>query len=310
MTPQDAFDWWRADFDLRSHRSGASQWSGLTQALAELVLHNSRGVHGRVVLARLNDLEDIVSDLRQALHGHDHELAGHERDNQRLELHAVPASLRMHLSPENAFQTYVNANHVGRIDRDLLDQIVARYLQRPWLANDVLEWMMVDAAVHDEIVSFGESIERDIGKLIGMGRRRRGGRSINRLGMKLVKYSIIEILALMSAPIAMAVPVGTYASRSGSSWILLVALIWLLVYTSLVVLRVRQQRRQRQVISKATALWSAMLLAYNLLNPPVVVLSRVKDVLKMTAAKGAAWRKSTYALLEFAEARGAEAWRL
>src|SRR5262249_13175864 len=145
MSPEEVFEQWREDLGTRSGSPG--QWSRLTEALGRLVLHNSHGVHGRVLLARLTDLDSIVSDLRDALCG-DHPVGPHRGDEAQREPRPRSKLLWAHLKPEIALAQGGNPDHFRPVDRSLLEQTIERYMRSAWLANDVLEWMMTDASVY------------------------------------------------------------------------------------------------------------------------------------------------------------------
>jgi len=308
MTPEQVFEAWRSDFEDRS-RSVACQWSQLTEALGTLVLHNSRGAHGRVVLARLNDLEAIVSDLRLALRGCEEEVAPRLSQSERLRHQALSTTLWSHLKPEIAFQKGTKSDHFIHVDRDLINQTIERYMRSPWLANDVLEWMMVNASVYHKVVSFGESIKANVKGVSEALRAVDIGGRVRRMALRTAGV-FGELSAFVVAPIAAAVLAPNYITDRVVLWIPPVAIGCLTVYTAVRMTLLFRRRHEKQRIGKAMAQWSAMCMAYRSLERPVASLARVTEELRRAAARGAIWSQSTFALLKFATARGIQAWNV
>jgi hypothetical protein len=307
MNPEEAFAQWRVDLGTRT--SPECHWSRLAEALGRLVLHNSHGVHGRVVLARLNDVDGIVSDLRVALAGYDEESGPRPRDERQIERRAAANLLWAHLKPEIAFLQGSDSDHYRAVDRHLLEQVIERYLRSQWLTNDVLEWMMADASVYHDVVSFGEAIKRNFEGLNEALHAPETGRSARRLAFRLAGV-FGELSAFVAGPIVLAALAPHFVSGRHLLWILPAALACVATYAIVAVARALRRKRRKVLAGKSLAQWSAMAAAYRSLEGPLVSIGQVKHELKKAAARGANWTAQAFALLEYAEARGARTWKL
>ena len=308
MSPEEAFSQWRADLSSRS--SSDCQWSRLTEALGRLVLRNSQGVHGRVVLARLNDLDGIVSDLRAALCGSEPlEIGPWVCDEQPVKRGARSNQLWSHLKPEIAFLRGSKSDHFRNVDRQLLGQAIERYIRSPWFVNDLLEWMMVDALVYHDVVSFGETIKQDVKGLKDAIDAPEPGVKARRAALHAVAVCG-ELSAFVAGPVVIAALAPLFISSRIVLWVPPAALACVVIYANVAILRALRRKSGKKLISKSLAKWSAMSGAYRSLEGPLVSVGQVWDELKEAAARGAQWSVQTFALLEYARARGARTWKL
>jgi hypothetical protein len=295
--------------DLGNRSSSACHWSGLTEALGRLVTHNSQGVHGRVVLARLNELDGIVYDLRVALCGNDQEIGPRLGDEQQVKRKARSNLLWSHLKPEFAFSQGSKSDHFREVDQQLLGQAIERYMRSPWLANDVLEWMMVDALVYQDVVSFGETIKRDVKGLKETLHAPHASHRARRVALHAVGVCG-ELSAFVAGPVVVAALTPLFISSRLVLWIPPAALACVVIYANVAILRALRRKSRKKLISKSLAKWSAMSAAYRSLEGPLVSIGQVRHELKKAAARGANWSAQTFALLAYAEARGVRTWKL
>jgi hypothetical protein len=301
MSPEEAFAQWRA-YASPGSSAAACQWSRLTEALGRLVLCNSRGLHGRVVLARLNDLDGIVSDLRAALDSGGEEAA--PREGEPLEPRAN--LLWAHLKPEIAFLQGSLSDHFRHVDRPLLERTIERYMRSDWLANDVLEWMMADASVYHDVVSFGLSIKRTVKGLNEALHAAETGAKTGRVALQAVG----EFSAFVAAPIAIAAVAARHITDRFVLWVPPAALACVAVYAIVAIVRMTRRKRQKELIAESLAQWSAMSAAYRSLEGPVVSIARIEQLLGEAAARGAKWSRHIFALLDYAKARGVGEWKV
>lgn len=66
----------------------------------------------------------------------------------------------VHGNIQQAFYQGFESEHSKKIDREWLTEIAIKYLHRPWVENELLEWILVDSLMFGELVGVGESIKQ------------------------------------------------------------------------------------------------------------------------------------------------------
>jgi hypothetical protein len=305
MSAEEVFAQWSADFRARS--PWEDDWFRLAISVGKRVVHNSQAATGRVVLDRLNDLDWVVSDLRIALRGQDAKVGLHPCSELPLDQGEAATSPWLHLKPEVALVQGSHSDHFRKVDGLLLGQVAERYMRSPWLASDVLEWIMVDAFVYRDVVSFGENLKQNVKGLkeaVQVSGLRASPRRIARRAVGVFG----ELSAFVGGPIVAAALAPIYISGPIAPWILPVAIACVVIYVNVAMLRALRRGTSKKLISKCLGKWSAMSAAYRFLEPRVVSIARVQKALANAATRDVSWDGHVAALLDYANKRGVQTW--
>lgn len=141
-----------ADFlHQRLNEKSNWQYTRLVKDITVRILSYSR-THGEseeAFSARVRDALSLVDDLQHGLHA-DTQVAGiwsHDYKDHNLLSSTIKEGRQ--------------SSHRKEVDRTAVRDVALRYLQRPWMENHLLEWMIVDSLLYAEIVAFAEEIVFD-----------------------------------------------------------------------------------------------------------------------------------------------------
>lgn len=190
------------------------------------------------------------------------------------------------------------------VEKTEVEAVAAQYLQKPWMSNGHLDWIIVDALTRQELVAFEAEVAR--------------ARGDPRLSMAWwMQWTLAVALPwAIEGIIALGVAwwlLGEYGQIAPYRhwWAAAAALYYGLSAIRLVrSARVRRGRRREaaQDMAKVSDLCATMRDTYLELRGPVLNPTRVRDVLLAAEAKGARWSTATWPVLEGAIRRNSTIW--
>lgn len=214
--------------------------------------------------------------------------------------------------PKRAFQEgYESAYSVGG-DRQSMAEIVAQYLQNPWLRHPFLDWALVDMTVSRELCAFGEELkmQRLPGKrdLLGFNERYWASKG-NLAKITEVRWSDVWERLWVKTFWFLIVPVGaiTLAFYFGRDTL---AAVFVTLYVVAIAIRMaigvfRWGRRRVDNIlghpdprTQPFILWNQMYEVWRLLEGPIVNPTMVRAALVKSSERGAVWDTATWSLID------------
>ena len=113
---------------------------------------------------RLADAIDVVQSIQSAINEAPIPEIPAEQNNgkqKEIEHSHSEETIWKHGNLQAAYQGGWESVHHKNIDKVALEHEAVRYLQRPWMWNDQLEWVMIDALMFCEVIEFGEYIKQN-----------------------------------------------------------------------------------------------------------------------------------------------------
>ena len=110
----------------------------------------------------LVDAFGVVDSAKRALRrlGEDYDAWDKKKKEQKIE--KEDHVIWYHGDVEEAFRKGYESELAKEVDRDLMTDTTIEYLARPWMENELLEWIMVDSLIFHEIIEFGERIKATV----------------------------------------------------------------------------------------------------------------------------------------------------
>jgi hypothetical protein len=191
----------------------------------------------------------------------------------------------------------------------------AELIERPWLDNRYMEWVIVDALVCNGVRQFGAFIlasepNKDYLLFVeGTGRTRKGMKHVQKVIM--IKW-IIRLFLLFVLPLG-GIWYGLWSGNALSLFTGAVVGGLYLCWSAYVTIRAEVMQllgRQlpRTALQSKVECWELMHRAYGMLDGAIVDPTRVVRALDAATEKGAAWDGAVYAILNRAIARDPTAW--
>lgn len=279
-------------WDRHQNRCGfASQYKPLLEAVVQRVraVAEKDNLDGWSYEEKLHEAEEVVEDVTDALKAYWKDAPNEKfwygfHDSQLIE------------RPEE----WTDASP---IDPDQLDAATARYLERPWMQINLLDWYLLSAFISDELLRLMDGIKS--GSAIGSPNWAyvlSGGKYLNtllwRLGLGLLKFALRWLLLPAVAGLAYYIGYVTAAM-----WIL--GLFGLLVVIRIVFLPsryIRRRARKRQVAELEDKLKRPIQIYQSshtrTLNPTLL-----RERIANAEREGALVRPAVYSILDRAIAR-------
>lgn len=254
---------------------------------------------------RAQDALALLDDIRRATNkklGWDEDLNKPEEE-QRKEYYKQARTVWFHGDPNQAFNGGLKARAYLEVDTEDLAGSVAKYLRRPSLQSNLLEWIFIDAFIFHEIVQFGEAVKQQMpGKRDFLGMHsayfEHNGdlqkMTIHKLKRRLVKLALIWLVLPVGAA-AYLIQQGSYlvAILLGAAW----ATAIILDALARTIFRYAFPRKKKAWES-SVQLWHEMQDIYYFLEGPVINPTLVRDKVLAVTEKGARFRPALYALLD------------
>ena len=114
---------------------------------------------------RLADAIDVVKSIHSAINTDPSSYTPTENENskeQEIDQSYSEQTLWNHGNLHAAFQEGYESTHYKKVNKEILEHEAVRYLQRPWMWDDHLEWVMIDALMFCEAIEFGEYIKQNL----------------------------------------------------------------------------------------------------------------------------------------------------
>ena len=212
---------------------------------------------------------------------------------------------------------YESAASVHLADKEGLVEDAIRYLQRPWMQDDYLEWVMIDAIMFEEVLTFGEYVKEKISSdshiLLDRTYWEAKG-STKQIKSLLLKKGLktlgLELFWLFVSPALFAFLFVLLKPEYSHNlfWGVPVYIIVLISYFFM-----RKDRRSRELEKiekklKDSELHAHMAADYNHLIQKVVDPAYFKEGLLRTTTLGAHWPDVIFPLLENAIRRDSPIW--
>ena len=279
--------WRRNEFRLGSFSQYKPILESLLRNVRELV--NNEGLDVSEFKRNLQEAEEIVNDITQALRAFWNDAPDdqywygfHERQLAERPTEWTDAS---------------------PIDPTVLDAATARYLDRPWLQSNLLDWYLLNGFIVDEILRLADSVKSGfvLGK-IDWAYVLSEGRSFAqlrwRLGFTAIKFSLKWLLLPGLAAVA-------YLNyfETAAMWILGVFGILLVVRMFFLPRRFKQYRDRKQVTADAEGKLKQLIkihksISVNTLNP-----TRLRQRLIEAENEGTLVHLAVYCILDRAIVR-------
>lgn len=207
-------------------RFSYSQFNTLLNELGDRVLAYSRArdESAEALRARLGDAHDVLSRIKFALtpqldeQDRNRRYAEMSDEQWEREIQVRKHQIWRRRDPEQVMRMgFESTDHV-EINREELSHGIAQYLERPWLQNTQIEWLLIDALIFSEIVAFGEKIKEGLTEkrdFLGINEHYFATQgNLHKMGNRLLKEQLTTLATKVGAFIIMPVIVLGVVAKS------------------------------------------------------------------------------------------------
>jgi len=312
-------------------RHGSKQFNHVLSAVVAGALDHATKI-GEDELAfehRLSDAYEVIVSLQRACNPifRDTFLGSLETEEQKkakepAEYENASRRIWWHREPHRVMIDGTDSDQYIQVEKSSLVYVIGRYLQRPWMQNDLLEWMMVDALVYHEIVEYGEAIKQraPLGpSLVGLNLWyfTTKGRVLG-MAWRGMLWHLGWFAAILTALVCLPYVGYQWAEQRGygaEGWLalevygVLLGGYWLLRIIRRVLIGPKLSDKQQKSLESMT-LHEKMHNVYLVLTPPVVSPALVRDRMLQVAEHGVIWDGAAVALADHAARRSPAVWVL
>lgn len=300
-----------------------SQFNEIAGQVAQSVTRycKDHGEDSSQCVDKLSDAFDILTSIRYATNEktHHNSFSDEESEEKKVEREKTDHTIWYHGNALFAFQEGFESKYSRKVEIDYLQEEARKYLLRPWMENERLEWIIVDALTFSAVTGFGEEIKQHaLGpvSILGLNMAYFSAKgNIKKMIWKRIQYGLtkfgIKLAVFIGAPVA----IGWYfwsvgyqdkVSIAGAIYIGLMVL-----YLSYRFLRWIFGKKQRPELGKYEEFLDTlnhMMAAYDMLGGAVVSPTAFRQRLLDTARKGAAWPGAIFSILDHAIQRNPAIW--
>lgn len=182
---------------------------------------------------------------------------------------SISKTFWFHKNVYQAFTEGLNSRHHVQINPSELEKISAKYLEKPWLSDPLIDWYIVDMLVANAVVQHGEVIKRDKGLFLTAHNNSsidylKAKGDLKKMKKESEKFLIRNFL---------------YKKLGGD----------------------------KEAIA-AIELWGKMARVYDLLEGPTINTAMLRKELNSSRAAGADWPPLAYSIVDRAISRDPSAW--
>ncbi|MGH9956801.1 MAG: hypothetical protein ACREBC_06680 [Pyrinomonadaceae bacterium] len=246
---------------------------------------------------RLYKLLDFLSELRSALNHYSVHAPDEKQNEQRVWYHRADHQITGLRKKDDEPEIY----------RESLLEAAVTYLANPWLQQDRIDWIFVDALVFAEISAYRESI------LTGQALGKTNwayivtGGDVEKIYWFQVKKALgfCALRYIAPPPIVFALYYFQYETASLIAGA--VYAVYLFLHAVLWPLRYRKRKLERKALQEHTDRLQKMINAYYYCKPPIVSLATFRTYLSKAVEAGAIFDGALFSVLKRIEAARGEA---
>ena len=269
---------------------------------------------------RLYDAVEIVDDLRHAISGQNQPEVEEEVEDKDLEEKQIKKQdhdVWFHGNIQGAFYQGFESEHSKKVDKDWLTEQAIKYLHRPWMENELLEWILVDSLMFGEVTGFGEGIKQysseDRFNLNQNYYSAKG--NIEKMKKKILKENFENLGAKFVVFFIFPLLIAFFSYHIFSKdWAVLgsVAYFSLLIFFFFIRgafrLLTRKGKNQEKAINKSMELFDSMSGAYDILKDGTISPKYLREKLYETSQLGAVWPSAVFMIVDHAVKRNPAIW--
>ncbi len=218
-----------------------------------------------------------------------------------------------------AFQEGFESNYSRKVWIDYLQEEARKYLLRPWMENERLEWIIVDALTFGTVTGFGEEIKKHDPRpvsILGFNTAYFSAKgNLDKMAWKTIQHRLtkfgIKLAVFIGAPIAIGWhfwSVG-YEDKVSIAGVIYIGLMFL--YLAYRFWRWISGKKQRPELEEYKEFYSTlidMMAVYDVLGGAVISPTAFRERLLDTARKGAEWPGAIFSILDHAIQRNPAIW--
>jgi hypothetical protein len=270
---------------------------------------------------RLNDAFDVLTSIRFATNekAHYSSFSDEESEEKQAEREKAEHTIWYHGNTLFAFQEGFESEYSRKVEVDSLREEARKYLLRPWMENEQLEWVIVDALTFSTVTGFGEEIKQHAPGLVsvlGLNMAYFSAKgNVNKMMWKRVQYGLTKFAIKLAVFIGGPIAVGWYlwnvgyqdqVSIAGAIYIGLLFLYF--AYRFLRWIFGKKQQPELEKYEEYLDTLNHMMTAYDILGGAVISPTAFREGLLDTARKGAAWPGAIFSILDHAIQRNPAIW--
>jgi hypothetical protein len=241
--------------------------------------------------SRLREAEEVVDDLAFAL-------SAHWRKKKGGWIWFKPGLDSLKFRPDDW-------DDVSPVDKSSLDTATARYLQRPWMQLNLLDWYILNGYIFDETARLADGIKS--GEAIGIINWAHvfSGGGFQKTFYWRAAFEISKFLArwiLVPAIIITAYYAGYYET---AKWIAIFYGVYLIIHVTLFPRRHFRRKALTKGLDELESKLNALISIYQSSSPEVFNPSRLRDLIAKNENKEVLLRPVVYSILDRAIDRDA-----
>ncbi len=278
----------------------------------------SRGENSDQFEDRLQDAFDVLTSIRYATNeqARDSWLEDDESKERMAEREKAKHTIWFHGDALFAFQQGYESEYARKVEVEPLQQEARKYLLRPWMENEQLEWIIVDALAFSTVTSFGEELKQytpgPVSFLgLNMGYFSAKG-DVHKMLWKQIEYGLIKFVVKVATFLGAPIALGWYFfNRGREGGVLIAGTIYaalLMLYVVYRALRRMFGKKSETIVEKYQDVLNDMFLTYDMLKGEVISPTAVRAQLLDTARRGAVWPGAMFSILDHAIRRNPAVW--
>ncbi len=268
---------------------------------------------------RLYDAFEILDDIRSAL------IESEEINNDEIEdeqdkyeySNKEAHELWSHGNIYGAFHEGFESKHSKKIDKEWLTQQAIKYLHRPWMENELMEWIIVDSLMFGEISGFGESIKQySPTKFLNINPQYYVAKgNIDKMDRQNIKKYFETLTNKIIGFVAVPFLIGFYSYHKFSKeWVVLASIVYFSLLSISLLIRktyfsvTRKYKKEVVATNDNIELFGAMFSIYEILKSSTISPTYLRDRLIETSRRGAVWPSAVLMIVDHAVNRNPAIW--
>ena len=301
-----------------------SQFNPIARAVAERIAKYSKsiGEDSDQFKDRLSDAYDVITSIRYAtnedIHIRSRLSAEQQARRDKREYRWGEHTIWYHGDLQLAFQKDYQSEYARKVEVDILQGEAVKYLLRPWMENQQLEWIIVDALTFATVTSFGEELKQHArgAGFLGLNFAYFSTKgNITKMMWKRSQHRLTVQLAKAAIFFGMPIAVGWYFFNKGyQEWMIVGGVAYgalltiVLLYKILRRLFPGEPKSQFDKYGDYLDLLGEMWVTYDLLQGTVVSPTLLRERLLDAANKGAVWPGAIFSILDHVIQRNPAVW--
>lgn len=222
-----------------------------------------------------------------------------------------------HGNVQSAFYQGYESEHAKKVDKEWMTEQAVKYLHRPWMENELLEWIFVDSLMFGEVVGFGESIKQYSPKgFLNLNENYFSAKgNIEEMEKKNIKDYFENLgnkfLGFLVFPLLVAFLIYHYFSKE---WAVIGSVFYFCLLIMFFIIRgifrffTRKVKKQEKAIEKSAKLFDAMNSVYEILKEGTISPKYLREKLYETSRRGAVWPSAVFMVVDHAVKRNPAIW--